>query len=86
MTTREGGAGFTLVEVMVALSILSLVLLGTVTGLRTLASTQSALERKTSRMDEVRSVSGLLRDLMESAVVGSDGGGLSLGGGDSEAT
>lgn len=78
--------GFTLVEVMVAMSILSLVLLGTVTGLRTLGNTQLALERKTARVDEVRTVSGFLRDLMESAVVGSGSGGLSLGGGSREAT
>lgn len=78
--------GFTLIEVMVALSILSLVLLGTVTGLRTLANTQLALERKIARVDEVRSVSGFLRDVMEAAVVGSNSGGLSLGSGGREAT
>lgn len=86
MKQQNHSRGFTLVEVMVALSILSLVLLGTVTGLRTLGNTQAALERKTARVDEVRTVSGFLRDLMESAVVGSDSGGLSLGGGSSEAT
>lgn len=80
---RRGG--FTLVEVMVALSILSLVLLATVTGLRTLGNTQAAIERKTDRVDEVRTVSEFLRDLMESAVVGSSYGGLSLGAGSREA-
>jgi len=78
-------SGFTLVEVMVALSILSLVLLATVTGLRTLGNTQAAIERKIDRVDEVRTVSEFLRDLMESAVVGSGSGGLSLGGGLREA-
>lgn len=86
MIAPRPGRGFTLVEVMVALSILSLVLLGTVTGLRTLANTQLALERKIARVDEVRSVSGFLRDVMEAAVVGSGSGGLSLGSGSSEAT
>lgn len=85
MTPRGANSGFTLVEVVVALSILSLVLVGTVTGLRTLGNTQAALERKTVRVDEVRSVSGFLRDLMESAVVGSGSGGLTLGGGGREA-
>ena len=51
-TSRQ--RGFTLVEVMVALTILSLVMLATVTGLRTLANTQVAIERMTSRVDEVR--------------------------------
>ena len=74
--------GFTLIEVMVSLAILSLVLLGTVTGLRTLGNTQIALERVTQRADEVRTVSFFLRSLMESALVGSGSGGLTLGGGD----
>ena len=72
--------GFSLVEVVVALSILSLVLLATVTGLRTLANTQVSLERMTERVDEVRTVSSFLRDTIESAAIGSGGaGGLSLG-------
>ena len=63
-----------------ALSILSLVLLATVTGLRTLANTQVSLERMTERVDEVRTVSSFLRDTIESAAIGSGGaGGLSLG-------
>jgi general secretion pathway protein J len=72
--------GFTLVEVVVALSLLSLVMLATITGLRTLANTQVSVERMTDRVDEVRTVSSFLRDTMESAAVGSGGaGGLSLG-------
>ena len=65
---------FTLVEVMVALSILSLVMLATVTGLRTLANTQLAIERTTSRIDEVRTVSGFIRDTLESAILDSRSG------------
>lgn len=76
--------GFTLIEVVVALAILSLVLLGTVTGLRTLGNTQVSLEKVTQRADEVRTVSAFLRDLMESAIVGSGSGGLTLGGGSIE--
>ena len=71
--------GFTLVEVMVALTILSLVMMATVTGLRTLANTQSAIERMTSRVDEVRSVSIFLRDLLTSASSGTDPNKLTLG-------
>lgn len=78
--------GFTLVEVMVALTILSLVMLATVTGLRTLANTQAAIERMTDRVDEVRTVSGFLRDAMESSIIGSNTSGLSIGGGRSGAT
>ena len=71
--------GFTLVEVMVALTILSLVMMVTVTGLSTLANTQSAIERMTSRVDEVRSVSTFLRDLLTSASSGTDPNKLTLG-------
>ena len=87
MNLERGSAlrGFTLIEVVVSLAILSLVLLGTVTGMRTLGNTQVSLERVTQRADEVRTVSAFLRDLMESAVVGSGTGGLTLGGGSFEA-
>ncbi|WP_116367409.1 prepilin-type N-terminal cleavage/methylation domain-containing protein [Parahaliea mediterranea] len=73
--------GFTLVEVVVALSILSMIMLATVTALRTFGRTQSSLQKVTERVDEVRLGSSLLRDLVESAVVGVEGGnGLGLGG------
>lgn len=65
---------FTLVEVMVALSILSLVMLATVTGLRTLANTQLAIERTTSRIDEVRTVSSFIRNTLDSAILDSRSG------------
>ena len=65
---------------MVALTILSLVMMVTVTGLSTLANTQSAIERMTSRVDEVRSVSIFLRDLLTSASSGADPNDLTLGG------
>lgn len=89
MTTADARQrGFTLVEVMVALTILSLVMLATITALRTLANTQTALERLTQRVDEVRTVSSFLRDTLESAVAssGSGSGGLTLGGSDPGST
>ncbi|MEP5567933.1 MAG: prepilin-type N-terminal cleavage/methylation domain-containing protein [Halioglobus sp.] len=86
MDRDKASKGFTLIEVVVSLAILSLVLLGTVTGLRTLGNTQVSLERVTQRADEIRTVSAFVRDLMESAVVGSGSGGLTLGGGSSAAS
>ena len=78
--------GFTLVEVVVALAILSLVMLATITGLRTLANTQGAIERMTGRVDEMRTVSSFLRDTMDSAAAGNaTSGGLALGGGGQDA-
>ena len=72
--------GFTLVEVMVALSILSLLLLATISALRTFGNTQVSVEKLTNRVDEVRTVSGFLRDTLQSAVVGTRRSRLSLGG------
>ena len=83
---KHSTRGFTLIEVLVALTILSMVMVATVTGLRTLARTQVSLEAVTTRNDEIRAVSSFLRDAFESAVLGSTSGGLSLGGGQSEAT
>ena len=78
--SRRSLPGFTLVEVVVALAILSLILLITVSGLRTLGATQGSLEKMTDRVDEVRTVGSFLRDTLESAVIGSAARELSLGG------
>ncbi|HEY6130908.1 MAG TPA: prepilin-type N-terminal cleavage/methylation domain-containing protein [Halioglobus sp.] len=82
----RGEMGFTLVEVMVAITILTLIMLTTVTALRTLGNTQGTIEKLTHRIDEVRSVSTFLRDLMESAVVARGSTELSLGGENNEAS
>ena len=67
--------GFTLVEVIVALGILSLIMLATVSGYRTLGNTASTIDRMTDRTDELRSVSAFLRDALENSVVGTESGG-----------
>jgi general secretion pathway protein J len=75
--------GFTLVEVMVAIAVFSLIMLTTVAGFRTLGNTASTIDRMTSRSDELRSVSAFLRDALENAVVGAASGGndaLTFGG------
>ncbi len=78
---REPRGGFTLVEVVVSLAVLSLILLATVSALRTFANTQSSLDRLNGRMDELRSVSRFLRESLESAVPGQAGDNrLTLGG------
>jgi general secretion pathway protein J len=78
--------GFTLVEVMVSITILSLVMLLTVSGLRTLASTQARIEEKAERNDELRLVSSFLRNLLGSSVSPGPVVSLSLGGGPSPDT
>ena len=72
--------GFTLIEMTVALAVMSLIMLATVTALRTLASTQMSLDHLTQRNDEIRSVSAFLRDAMELAAVQSGRRGLAAGG------
>ena len=67
--------GFTLVEVIVALGIFSLIMLATVSGYRTLGNTASTIDRMTDRTDELRSVSAFLRDALENTVVGTASGG-----------
>lgn len=62
--------GFTLVEVMVSLAILSLVMLVTVSGFRTLGNTATSISAMTGRTDELRSVSMFLRDAFENSVGG----------------
>ena len=79
---RNSARGFTLVEVVVALGVLSLILLATVSALRTFANTQVSLDRVIGRVDEVRTLSSFLREMLEGTVTGSvRAGGLGLGGG-----
>lgn len=67
--------GFTLVEVLVAISVFALIMLTVVAGFRTLGNTASTIDRMTDRSDELRSVSGFLRDALENSVVGAASGG-----------
>ena len=60
--------GFTLVEMMIALVVLSLVSLGTLTALRTMGMTQERLSATTERVDELRQVSQFLRDSLRQAM------------------
>jgi general secretion pathway protein J len=78
---RNRSGGFTLVEVVVALAVLSLLMVAVVAALRTFGNTQGSLDKIAGRIDEIRSVSSFLRDSLEASVVGaSDSGGLSFGG------
>lgn len=86
MKAPQSQQGFTLVEVMVAITILSLIMLLLVAGLRGLGGTQTSIQRVVDRADQVRTVSAFLRDSLETAVVGGDSNSLVLGGGASETT
>ena len=61
--------GFTLVEVLLAITLLTLILSATVSALRTFGNTQSSLERVISRVDEIRAVSTFLRNAFSATVI-----------------
>lgn len=66
--------GFTLVEMMIALVVLSLVSLGTVTALRTMGMTHERLSATTERVDEIRQVSQFLRDSLRQVMAAPQSG------------
>ncbi|HHX81602.1 MAG TPA: prepilin-type N-terminal cleavage/methylation domain-containing protein [Pseudomonadaceae bacterium] len=73
--------GFTLVEMMIALVVLSLISLGTLSAMRTMAMTQERLTATTDRVDELRQVSQFLRaSLRQARVPPSSGFGGTWGG------
>ena len=57
---RRAG-GFTLLEVLVAMSLLALVMVAVLASMRTLGTTRTTLDHVVERIDGVRSVSGFLR-------------------------
>lgn len=72
---RRCNRGFTLVEILVALVVLSLISLGTLTAMRTLGSTQEKLTATTDRVDELRQVSRFLRNTLRQAMPSPEQGG-----------
>ncbi|MBV8620764.1 MAG: prepilin-type N-terminal cleavage/methylation domain-containing protein [Curvibacter sp.] len=61
--------GFTLVELMVAMALMSLVVLAMASALRTMAQTESRVDGRLSRMDDVESVAVFLRSVVGRVVV-----------------
>ena len=53
--------GFTLLEVLIAMSLLTLVMVAVLASMRTLGNTRTTLDQVIERIDQVRSVSGFLR-------------------------
>lgn len=77
MTPGLHSRGFTLVEMLVALVVLSLISLGTLSAMSTLGSTQQKLTATTDRVDEMRQVGDFLRNTLRQAMPspGQGGGG-----------
>ena len=79
--------GFTLIEVMIALSLLALIMLGLVSALATFGRTATSLDARFERGDEARLVSEFLRDTLGRVpsgytLQGSDGSALAMFEGD----
>ena len=60
--------GFTLLEVMVALTLLSMIMVATITALRTLGNTKTSVTKVTDRVDEIRVLSEFLRNTIGAAL------------------
>ena len=60
--------GFTLLEVLVALTLLSMIMVATITALRTLGNTKTTIEQVTERIDGIRVVSEFLRNTIGAAM------------------
>ena len=60
--------GFTLVEAVVALTILSMIMVATIATLRAFGNTNIAIKQVTQRVDEVRVVSAFLRNTIGNAM------------------
>lgn len=68
MNTRRT-SGFTLVEVVIALTLMSLIMLGLVSALSTFGQTGGRIEQRGERADDMRLVSGFLRQILSTASI-----------------
>ncbi|MFT4614746.1 MAG: general secretion pathway protein J [Bacteroidia bacterium] len=66
MARRSGG--FTLLEVLIAVTLLSLVMAALVASMRTFGNTRTTLDRVTARVDEIRTISSFLRGTIGTAL------------------
>lgn len=65
---RQQQKAFTLLEVLIALTLLSMMMIAVVAAMRTFGNTKATLETVTGRIDEVRLVSDFLRRSLEGAL------------------
>lgn len=56
--------GFTLVELLVSVSLLAIIMVALGSAMRTMAQTESRVDQRLSRMDDMRVVSGFLRQTL----------------------
>lgn len=68
MTKPHAIRGFTIVELLISLVVFSLIMLGTLSSMRTFGESQSRISRHATHLDEVRQVTGLIRSLIGKAI------------------
>ena len=61
---RTQQQGFTLVELLVVMTLLSLVMLAMGSALRTTAQTEERIDQRLQRADEMRVANGFLREIL----------------------
>lgn len=61
---KRSARGFTLVEILVAMSLLSLVMLGMASAMRTMADTESRVDTRLARTDKVRTIERFLLQVL----------------------
>ena len=61
---HSGSRGFTLVELLVTMALLSLLMLGMASALRTMAQTEERVDVRLARADEFRIATGFLRSIV----------------------
>ena len=71
-----GQIGFTLIELLVVMTLLSVIMIGLVSALRTMAQTESKIDQRLNRLDEIRVARAFLQQTLSrvsSAVVDAPG-------------
>lgn len=61
---RKSQAGFTLLELLVVMTLLSLLMTGLISALRTMAQTESRIDQRLQKMDEIRSARNFLQQAL----------------------
>ncbi len=59
-----GQRGFTLLELLVVMTLLSVIMLGLVSALRTMAQTESKIDQRLERLDEIRVARNFLQQIL----------------------
>lgn len=57
-------SGFTLIELLVVMSLLSVIMIGLVSALRTMAQTESKIDQRLNRLDEIRAARSFLQQTL----------------------